>query len=280
MFTAILTLYWLVCLLFTRPSTAQVLRCPAGQRAVTKSPAVPVVPNGCGDQSGGIKYPDLDFESDCWRHDRCWGNCDRDFTSCNSEFYDSMMATCSEKYGIPTQNLLCRAAAVVYFEAVSDFGIEKFYDATAKHCNCCSTDLAVCGGRCVDTDNDPSNCGGCGVTCPSGRCVNGSCLVFSCFQGGVCNSFPTCGPSPNCVCATRVEGGTACVLGTTPCSALSACFSTSGCPNGYTCVVNSCCGRAVCAPAGGCMGGSARTNMLKNVTIDGEGPWFGKMEME
>ncbi len=35
----------------------------------------------------------------------------------------------------------------------------------------------LCGGRCVSTANDNSNCGGCGVVCRRGsHCSNGSCL--------------------------------------------------------------------------------------------------------
>ncbi|KAM5350112.1 hypothetical protein ACJ41O_006617 [Fusarium nematophilum] len=93
------------------------------------------MPNGCGDQNDGVDFPDLDFESDCWKHDQCWGNCNRGFDECNGEFYDNMMATC-EKYGIPTLNLLCKGAAAIYFGAVDSFiGANKFAAATEKHCN-------------------------------------------------------------------------------------------------------------------------------------------------
>jgi len=38
----------------------------------------------------------------------------------------------------------------------------------------CATGRSECGGVCVDTDTDPLNCGGCGITC-DGPCVAGSC---------------------------------------------------------------------------------------------------------
>ena len=40
---------------------------------------------------------------------------------------------------------------------------------------------------CTNPDNDSSNCGGCGLVCPSGTvCMSGSCGVSSCFLPGLC----------------------------------------------------------------------------------------------
>jgi hypothetical protein len=39
----------------------------------------------------------------------------------------------------------------------------------------CAPGLLYCGGVCIDPDIDSSNCGGCGVFCPTGLCNGGKC---------------------------------------------------------------------------------------------------------
>ncbi|MCU0690529.1 MAG: hypothetical protein MUF54_03935 [Polyangiaceae bacterium] len=49
------------------------------------------------------------------------------------------------------------------------------YDADSE-CDACALSTACCGGRCINTMNDPLNCGGCGKTCMAGRvCESGAC---------------------------------------------------------------------------------------------------------
>jgi hypothetical protein len=100
-------------------------------------------------------------------------------------------------------------------------------------------------GDCVDTSNDPNNCGGCGILCQNGAdCVNGVCQT----------------PCPLC----QVNENGTCVP--TPCGACEVCSDTTGqceptCFPGQTCVDGTCqsprcgpgttdCGGVWCCPAG------------------------------
>ncbi len=41
-----------------------------------------------------------------------------------------------------------------------------------------------CGGKCVDTNLDPANCGACGKQCGAGQlCTNGACVMQACVSG-------------------------------------------------------------------------------------------------
>lgn len=76
---------------------------------------------------------------------------------------------------------------------------------------CCPTGRTGCNGACVDEENDPSNCGGCGVACLTGdTCTDRTC---QCTPDGTCNSDceDSCGNpctggscSPTCVCGDGV----------------------------------------------------------------------------
>src|SRR5688500_16702573 len=72
-------------------------------------------------------------------------------------------------------------------------------DPDGSACEPMCTELLQCCGRgdgtasCVFPDNDPTNCGGCGIMCAMGqRCVSGVC-------GGM---LPDSGPIP-----PRIDGG-------------------------------------------------------------------------
>jgi hypothetical protein len=61
--------------------------------------------------------------------------------------------------------------------------------------DCEPTGLSCCDGKCVNADNDPKNCGGCGRTCTDATpyCNLGKCEVPQCIDPETnCQAGPTC----------------------------------------------------------------------------------------
>lgn len=96
--------------------------------------------------------------------------------------------------------------------------------------------------QCVNTQNDPLNCGSCSNSCAGGRCLGGSCCGLP--GGGPCCDDPDggteCNNGSTCVNGTRCEEcGTANYI---------CCSNHLGCARTETCVVNA--SDASCMPCG------------------------------
>lgn len=80
--------------------------------------------------------------------------------------------------------------------------------------------LSCCNGACVNEQNDPFNCGACGVRCsePSSMCLNGHCSAPTCqpacAAGTQCCLVNSAGPAepPSC------RPGTGCPVGCPACT--------------------------------------------------------------
>ena len=146
-------------------------------------------------------------------------------------------------------------------------------DQTAGNC---SKSQTSCGGACVNTTNDPKNCGSCGATCSGGLdCANGTCTV-GCPTGqmlcGVGSCVNTQNDYDNCgACAKQCQPGQVCSSGM--CSQYCGTGLTSC---GTSCVDeqtdnNNCgaCGKA-CATGLVCSGGNCGVScgLLTSCTTD------------
>jgi hypothetical protein len=125
-----------------------------------------------------------------------------------------------------------------------------------RNTQCCSENCV--NGRCacpVGTTPCDTQC------CPEGReCVGGQCQG-GCPSGrtlteGDCNcadfcdapdpSLFACQNNPDCLCTKTTENTGFCAKITGPCE--PPCSSSSDCPSGWKCQVDSCCATPVCGP--------------------------------
>lgn len=87
----------------------------------------------------------------------------------------------------------------------------------------CNAGQTPCGVLCVDTQVDPGNCGGCGVSCvvpnAEAMCVAGNCAMGDCDAGwGDCDGLPgngceatlDCNAGASCTTSCGSQGVTAC----------------------------------------------------------------------
>jgi hypothetical protein len=148
-------------------------------------------------------------------------------------------------------------------------------DRTGRRRCACPPGWADCGGACVDPSAyqaDPTNCGGCGATCPRTRC-----------QLAVCTGG-TCGLAPDpAMVGRRCDDGNACTTGDTcqpdgtcagtpiTCAASDQCHDPGTCnpatgqcsnpvrANGAPCDDGDACTRTDTCQGGVCIGGNPNT---------------------
>lgn len=73
---------------------------------------------------------------------------------------------------------------------------------------CETVGVALCGGACVDTETDPSNCGACDVACGSGEVCEASACVVACRIGGEAIEAAAVNPANDCEqCVPAVSTG-------------------------------------------------------------------------
>ena len=134
--------------------------------------------NGCGPE-GGPSFPNeyspsASFLDACNQHDCCYGRCNSDKATCDTNFGNQLYQACRSGYPGLLHTLsfeLCMHVAYRYALAVEIVGGAAYNTAQTKDCECCREPCPHCysriDGKCVL----PSGSGPCGRTCCStGKC--------------------------------------------------------------------------------------------------------------
>ena len=175
-----------------------------------------------------INVPDC-LNEDCCHHDSCYGkNCvsnDCIWTPQSQECDNKLLANCQGNGDCSPQDLSNKMAKFVCVLVNWENGTAGQLSVSAR--NKRINEHPVC--------EEPASLETCGVKC----------------MGQTCKTFTQCNPGSGCqlpVCGTIVEGGGACIEGTTPCEGLPDCTKSDDCYEGL-CFESTCCGRSVCLNA-------------------------------
>ncbi len=97
----------------------------------------------------------------------------------------------------------------------------------------CGSNQVICGSACADLQDDPANCGACGMACGKGQaCASGACVVTCTGANGtVCNGdcVDLSSDQANCgSCSHACTAGQSCVSGVCQVAACTAPLSSCG----------------------------------------------------
>lgn len=233
------------------------------------------------------------FVPACNGHDICYGTCDptenlSTKVGCDQTFLLGMQQQCASTYSTlpvaPTQVAAlyeCFVLAGEFYSIVALLGGVAYQEGQNAACDCCAAPPCVngvcqgltcvecpkgetqCGdlpGNCVNTANDPNNCGLCLRACSSDQvCQNGSCTCPS----GESDCAGTCCPTGDCQngsCTPCPAGQVMCPDGachTGSCDCTPPCPADQTCQNG-TCAPSSSC-TGTCPNGQACSGGTCHT---------------------
>ncbi len=121
----------------------------------------------------------------------------------------------------------------------------------------CAPYQSLCGGTCIPTSVDPSNCGKCGNTCAGATACSGGQCATSCLPGlALCTNDHTCADTANdsdhCgSCTNKCPAGQGCAKGECI-NSIALSGTPPACAGGGPSIVNT-------ANLGGCLGGLAAT---------------------
>lgn len=124
--------------------------CPNNR--ITKSGYTPTY-NGCGSAGiGGYLVPDdfddYSFTPACNNHDVCYGTCNANKDTCDSNFLRDMRMVCEQHFlDFSPAKHDCDENAWIYYRAVQVIGGGAYSDAQQEACDCCEpfTQCVVCG---------------------------------------------------------------------------------------------------------------------------------------
>jgi hypothetical protein len=141
---------------------------PSGATPYRKTP--PFTPSTDGCLYNDSPLAASIFASCCDAHDDCIQACQDSFSNCNWGFQSCTYNQCEDHFaGADNEELLkwgCRNVANFYYNIQTENeGKKEFRSISDAECGCrCADDTDNCNGICRNVMNNPSNCGGCGVT--------------------------------------------------------------------------------------------------------------------